>query len=645
MKPFQSLLACFSIVLTLVSTVSAQQPTGSGVTVNDPAEPLKWTPPQFFSRLTTPYVRKMIKPVNLADSSRLESLMRAGRIYLSLQDAIALALENNLDIEVARFGPLVADSDILRAQAGGLLRGVQTAVTQGPASVSSQVSGGATGGAGNNANNANANASASSGTVITQTGTAIPNFDPVLTSSLNWLHRSTPQSNTVTTGTNNLFFGSKNFNFGVQEGFVTGTTAAYSFNYQTFTSNNQLNNLNPSRQGAMTLSLSQHLLQGFGIAVNNRNIRIAKLNRQVSDLVFEQQVIATVSAVINLYWDLVSFNEDFRVKKQAVELAGKLYEDNKKQVEIGTLAKIEVTRAEAEVASREQDLTISETNVLQQEAVLKNALTRSGVATVAVYSARIVPTDSLRLADNEPIPPLQDLMDIAVLHRPELRQTRFNLETSRIGLAGSRSQLLPTLDVQAAFTNNALAGDPNYLRIGQPNFISPAPNLIGGFDTVLGQIFRRNYPDYSVGFQLNVPLRNRSAQADITRDSLTLRQAEIRERQQTNQVRVDVQTAQIGLVQSRSRFMAAQKTRVLQEQALDAEQKKYQLGASTIYFVIQAQRDLATAQGAGVTAMANYMRAKTQLELVTGQTLQAHSIKLDEAKLGSVARAADIPKP
>ena len=646
MKPFQPLLACFSIFLVLVPALSAQQPSGSGVSVvNDPAQPLKWTGPNALSRLTTPYQRRIVKPVNLADSSRLDALIRAGRIYLSLQDAIALVLENNLDIEVARFGPLVADSDILRSQSGGLLRGVQSAVTQGPASVSSQVTGGATGGAGNAANANAAGAGNTSGTVITQTGTTIPNFDPVLTSSLNWLHRSTPQSNTVTTGTNNLFFGSKNFNFGLQEGFVTGTNAAYSFNYQTFNSNNQLNNLNPSRQGAMTLSLSQHLLQGFGIAVNNRNIRIAKLNRQVSDLVFEQQVIVTVSAIVNLYWDLVSFNEDLKVKRQALELAKKLYEDNKKQVEIGTLAKIEVTRAEAEVASREQDLTISETNVLQQEAVLKNALTRNGAATVAVYSARIVPTDSLRLPDSEPIPPLQDLMDVALMRRPELKQTKINLETSRIGLSGSRSQLLPTLDVQAAFTNNALAGDPNYLRIGQPSFVLPAPNLIGGFDTVLGQIFRRNYPDYSVGFQLNVPLRNRSAQADYTRDSLTLRQAELRERQQMNQVRVDVQTAQIGLVQSRSRYMAAQKTRVLQEQALDAEQKKYQLGASTIYFVIQAQRDLATAQGAEVAAMANFMRAKTQLEFVTGQTLQAHSIKLDEAQMGSVARSPDIPKP
>ena len=632
MKPFQPLLSCFSVFLTLTPAILAQEPSRHGLAVNDPAEPLKWTPPHALSRLTAPYERKVFKKANMVDSNRLDSLIRAGQIYLSLQDAIALALENNLDIEVARYGPLVADADLLRAQSGATLRGVQTGVNQGPQSVSIQ---GATTGT-----LAVTAGPAASNTGSTAIGTAIPSFDPLLTTSMNWLHRSTPQSNIITSGVPELVTDLKNFTAGVQESWATGTSAAYTFNYLTNDSNNIRNTLNPSRQGLMTLSLSQHLLQGFGLAVNNRNIRIARLNRRVSDLVFEQQIIATVTSIVNLYWDLVSFEEDLKVKRQALELAKKLYEDNKKQVEIGTLAKIEVTRAEAEVASREQDLTISETNVLQQETVIKNALTRSGVATVAVYSAHIVPTDSLRLPDNEPIAPLQDLLDLALLHRPELKQTQLNIETNKIGLAGSRSQLLPTLDLQAAFTNNGLAG----LKNGTAP-TAPPDVLLGGFNSVLGQIFKGNYPDYTVGFQLNVPLRNRAAQADYTRDSLTLRQAELRERQQINQVRVDVQNAQIAQVQSRSRYLAALKTRVLQEQALDAEQKKYQLGASTIYFVIQAQRDLATAQGAEVTAMANYMHAKTQLELVTGQTLQAHNVKMDEAKLGSVARPPDIPRP
>ena len=476
MKPSQPLLACFSIFLILIPAAPAQQPTpppppppAPGIFVDekivDPSQPLRWTPPARLNKITRPYTRRIIQNIHTADSGRLDALIRAGQIYLSLQDAIALALENNLDIEVGRYGPLVADADLLRAQAGGTLRGVQTSVSQGPSSVSF-------GGATTGSLAVTALASAAS-TGSTATGSNIPSFDPILTTSMNWLHQSTPQSNTVTTGTNNLFFDSKNFNAGLQESWATGTTAAYAFNYQTIKSNNELNTLNPNHTGLMTLSFSQHLLQGFGLAVNNRNIRIARLNRKVSDLVFEQQLIATVTSVVNLYWDMVSFIEDLRVKRQALELAKKLYEDNKKQVEIGTLAKIEVTRAEAEMASREQDLTISETNVLQQETVLKNVLTRNGTANPAVLSAHVVPTDALRLTGNDPVPPLQDLMDIALQHRPELKQTRFNIETTEIGLAGSRSQLLPTLDLQALFTNNGLAGDPNYLRVGDPDSLAP----------------------------------------------------------------------------------------------------------------------------------------------------------------------------
>jgi outer membrane protein len=656
MKPFQPLLACLSILFVLLPVASAQPPqqlkqplpdplpAEIDPKLNDPGAPVAWRAPGLLGKIISPYQRKVIRNINMADSPRLEALIRAGSLYLSLQDAIALALENNLDIEVARYGPLVADADILRTQSGGGLRGVQTALSQGPTSVLSQVSTGPTGGAATTSTTSLTSAN-TQGTVIPQTGSPIPTFDPQLSASMNWAHKSDPENSVSTAGVENFYYGSKNFSAALTENWATGTNAAYSVVLQSFNTNNLVNQLGPFTQGAMTLSLSQHLLQGFGLAVNTRNIRIARLNRRVSDLVFEQQVIVTVSAVVNLYWDLVSFNEDLRVKRQSLALAQKLYEDNKKQVEIGTLAKIEVARAEAEMASREQDQTVSETNVLQQEAVLKNALTRSGAATPLVYSARITPTDSLRLNLDDPIPPLPELMDTALENRPELKQTRLSIETSRIGLSGSRSQLLPTLDLQAAITNNALAGDPNYLRVGQPGFVLPPTAFVGGFGEVLAQIFRRNYPDYSVGFQLNVPLRNRLAQADYARDSLTLRQTELRERQQMNQIRVDVQNAQIGLRQIRSQYLAARKTRQLQILALDAEQKKFQLGASTIYLVIQAQRDLATAEGGEVSALANYKRAQTQMELVTGQTLAAHSIRLDEARTGSVSRLPDIPRP
>jgi outer membrane protein len=625
LKPF---LAQFCVLLVLVPTASAQ-------------ERVNLEEPKYFKNFLSNYQTRYIPPINLTNSGRLDSLIRAGKIYLSLKDAVALALENNLDIELSRYGPEIAQVDLMRARAGGLLRGIPTAVAQGAASVQSQVTGGATGGAGGNRGQGDTTTANAGGTIITQTGVAVPILDPNVFWSYNINHRSSPQSNSVTVGTNALQFNSQSSAVGYQQNFLTGTQVVYSFNYSPFKSNNRLSDLNPSGSGSMGLQFTQPLLRGFGVAVNNRNIRIAKNDVRVSDLVFEQQVITTVSAIINLYWDLVAFGEDVKVKQQALQLAEKLYNDNKKQVEIGTLAPIEIVRAEAEVASRQQDLTVSETSVLQQETIIKNALSRTGTSSPSVSEARIVPTDSLRFDTTEPVQPIQDLVSLAMSSRPELKQIDINIENSKIGMEGNKSQMRPQLDVNGSFQNNALAGAANVLRANA----AADPFFIGGFGTALSQIFRRNFPDYGVGFTFSVPLRNRTAQADYIRESLNLRQNELRQRQQINQIRVDVQNALIGVTQARGRFLAAQKNRVLQEQTLDAEQKKYALGASTIFFVIQAQRDLATAQATEVSAMAAYSRAKVQMEFVTGQTLKANQVNIDEAKKGKVARVSTISVP
>jgi outer membrane protein TolC len=627
MSRLKPILAQFCVLLAIAPAIHAQ-------------ERVDLREPQLFRNFRSNYQTRYVPPPNLANTGRLDSLLRGGKIYLSLQDTIALALENNLDIEVARYGPEVAQVDLMRARAGGLLRGIPTAISAGPASVQSQVTGGATGGAGGNTGGGGGATSNAGGTIITQTGVAVPILDPNFFATYNLGHRSSPQSNSVTIGTNSLVFDNFGSSLGYQQAFLTGTQVTSAFNYSGFKSNNRLSDLNPSSTGSLSLQIVQPLLRGFGLAVNNRNIRIARNDMRVSDLVFEQQVITTVSAVVNLYWDLVSFNEDVKVRRQALALSEKLYSDNKKQVEIGTLAPIEIVRAEAEIASRQQDLTVSETSVLQQETIIKNALSRTGTSSPSVAEARIVPTDALRLSAEEPVQPIQDLVELAMTSRAELKQTEINIENTKIGMAGNKSQLRPQLDVTANFQNNALVGQANYLRAAA----IADPYFVGGFGNALAQIFRRNYPDYGVGFQLSVPLRNRSAQADYIRESLQLRQSEIRQRQQLNQIRVDVQNAQIGLTQARARYLAAQKNRTLQEQTLDAEQKKYALGASTIFFVIQAQRDLATAQAQEVSALASYSRSKVQMEFVTGQTLKANKVDIDEAKKGKVAHApATIP--
>jgi outer membrane protein len=632
MKTIRSYMALLCVLLLFVPALPAQQ----GASISMPSET-----GGFWDRLKRPYMPKEIAPIRLANSSRLDSLLRAGKLYLSLQDAIALAIENNLDVELQRYGPQISEASLMRAQAGGLLRGVPPTVQAGPASAQAQVTGGATGGAGGGGGAARGATGGgdTGGTIITATGTALQNLDPVFVSTFQTGHRTRPQSNTITTGLTALTFDSTSHSYGVSKSWLTGTTASFGWNNSGFRSNNPLSDINPSRSADFQLQVTQRLLQGFGTAVNNRNIRVARNNMRVSELQFKLQLIVTVTAITNLYWDLVAFNEDLKVKQQALLLAEKLYEDNKKQVEIGTLAPIEIVSAEAQVARRQQELTNAETAVLQQETILKNALSRTGVASPSVADARVIPTDRLRIDDTEKIQPVRDLFDTAMAKRPDLQQTRINIENAKIGLQGSKSQLLPSLDLQASLQNNALTGSVNTVPLrGVPINRSVDPFFVGGFGSALEQLFRRNFPDYAIGFQLNIPIRNRSARADMILDQLSIRQAEINEQKQINQLRVDIQNAVVALTQARARYQAAVKERVLQEQTLDAEQKKYALGASTVFFVIQYQRDLAQAQSNEVAALASYAKAKTDMYRVTGETLEINNIEVDEAMSGRVSR-------
>jgi outer membrane protein TolC len=608
------------------------------------------TPPQangaWHSRFTSRYTPRLVEPINLANSGRLEALLRAGRLYLSLNDAIALALENNLDVELQRYGPRIAEADLLRAQSGGVVRGVPTAISSGPSSAANLQTGGGggTGGGGAQGGGGGGDTGVGGATVLFS-GTQIPNLDETLFVNYNWGHRTLAQANSFSTGIPALVFSNNQLSMGVQKEWLYGTSLQMSYSQAIQQSNNLRAEINPFTSGFVNLQVSQPLLRGFSYAVNSRNIRIAKNNVKVSDLVFREQVIATVATVVNLYSDLVSFNEDVKVRRQALTLAEKLYNDNKKQVEIGTLAPISIVQAEAEVARSQQELTNAETQVLQQETILKNYVSKTGVMSPSLADARIVPTDRLTIPDVESIQPIQDLVAAAIERRPELAQTRYQVENAKISLEGSKNLLLPSLSVVGAAQNNGLAGQVNTLPIpdvGAGFSRNANPVFIGSLGSVWSQIFSRNYPDYSIGFQLTVPLRNRAAQADVVRDQLSLRQAELRQRQELNQIRVDVQNALIGLQQSRARFQAAQKSRILQEQNLDAEQKKYALGASTIFFVIQAQRDLAQAQAAEVSALSAYNRARVSLNRATGQILEVHNVSVDEAMKGRVARAPDV---
>jgi outer membrane protein len=582
----------------------------------------------FVGRITNPYRPADVAPPSLANSGRIESLLRGGNLYLSLQDTIALALENNLDIAIQRYAPLLAENAITTAQAGGAARTISTTITAGPNSASATgvnpspvaaVVTAAGGGGGNS-------------------GPSIPSLDPTLTGALNWAHNTTPQSSAFITGTNFLIQRQDIRNFGIQKGFLTGTTVSLGLNNTSVTSNNPRNDFNPSVSGALALTLTQRLLQGFGPGVNSRQIRIAKNNREVSDLTFKLQVQTTVAAIMNLYWDLVSFNENVRVAREAVASATKLWEDNKRQVEVGTLAPIEVTRAEAQIANAEQQLTLAQTRLLQQETILKTALSRTGVSSPSITSARIVPTDQIQIPPVEAISPVQDLMALALSSRAELASSRIQIRNQELNIQGTKNGLLPSVDLVLNLANNALAGQPSELIPPAGTVHANNPFFIGGYSTVLSQIFSRNFPNYALGFNLNIPLRNRVAQAQVINDELAYRQQQLQMQRLENQVRVDVQNALIALTQARAQYQAATKQRVLQAQTLDAEQKKLELGASTIYLVIQDQQALTQAESNEVAAKAAYAKAHVEMDRATGQVLTAHDISIDEAARGMVSR-------
>jgi outer membrane protein TolC len=580
--------------------------------------------------------KRQVSPVNLKNSSRLESLVRAGNLYLSAQDVIALVLENNVDIAIQRYGPFLAREVLRRAQGGGALRSVGVPINPGPVSVSlAGVSSNTTGLAEGSGVN-------SGGGIVIQLGPNPPSLDPYLFAYGSLSHSTSPESNLLLVGTTALTNDARYLQFGYGQSWLTGTSAQLTWSM----SHNLLNSpdylLNPSTSGYLDLYITQNLLQGFGIAVNNRNIRVAKNNLKVTNLQLKRQVIATVSAALNLYWDLVSFNEDVRIKEQALGTAQKLYDDNKKQVQIGTLSAIEVTRAAAEVSSSKEDLLIAQTNVAQQETILKNTLSRNTFGAAWLDEVHIVPVDHIEVPDKEDLKPANELVQEALQKRPEIEQTRINIESSLINLKGSKNGLLPTLQAFADFSNQALTGSVNSTYNGSSGPVDPY--FVGGLGNFASQIFRRNFPDYTVGFSLNIPFRNRVAQGDYVTDQLNLRQSELQLHRSISQVRVDVKNAVIGLQQARARYETAVAARKLAQEALEAEQNRFKFGVSTVSLVVQAQRDLAVDQSLEVQSMANYTHARAAFDDAVGQTLEVNHISLDEAETGHVARASALPE-
>jgi outer membrane protein len=603
-----------------------------------------------------PYEVKPVPPTNFQNSQRIFDLLRAGQLYLSLADAIALTLENNLDIELERYLPRIARTDIGRAEGGGLLRGLSLLVNEPPPGIGGPSGPLLTTLTASSTPAPVANTNFSDIALITQQqndlsvtdaiplspGPAIPQYDPTILGLVNWAHQSTPEFNPVLTGASNwLIANSLNGNVGWAQGFSTGTQLSVTLDNTRLTSNAARYTYNPILNSSLGLTITQPLLRGLGIELNRRYIHIAKNNGKIADLVFRQQVIDTVAGIARLYTDLVSLNEDVKVKREALLLAERLYEDNRNKVGQGSQAPIELTRAQAQVAANRQALISAEGLVEQQELIVKTAMTRGGLANSAIRAAHIIATDTLTVPETERMPPVEDLIAEALRARPDLAQAGIQVENSQISLKGSLNALRPELDVVGAMQNGGLSGDINPVGVA----LTPGATIYpGGYGTALGQIFRNNFPTYSVGLQLTLPLRNRVAQADAVRDELQVRQSQVRRQQFEDQIRLEVADAYVAMRQARAAYEAAVQSRILQEQSVRVEQKTFDVGLATNYLVIQYQTYLAQARSTEVAAKGAYVKAKVALDRATAGILEVNQVSIQDAQSGRVSRpSARIP--
>ena len=587
------------------------------------------------------YAPSEVPEPQLTNSPLLSQLIRDGKLYLSLKDAIRLALENNLDLAIARYNLPIANTDILRTKAGGIFRGVNAGVVQGtPGGGVGGFGAGAPGaGAGGTTSGAGGAGAGASGLVQSTlgTGTAVASYDPLIIGSVGAEHQTTPLANQQIYGVPLLQLNTGQANIGFTQAFPTGSSVSFEFNNGRQTTNSPFFNLSPVLNSMYRFSFQQQLLAGFGFGPNLRYLRIANNNKKISDIAFKDQVIATVTQIENIYWDLVSAYEQAQVNEQSLTFAQQSLDNAKKQLQLESIPEMDVMRAEAEVSKRDQDLTVARTSLQLQELLMKNALTKS-LDDPVLEAMPVVPTDRLQSTAAPANQAVQDLIARALHDRPELNETDFDLANRQISRKAARNALLPSLSLIAFYGGSGLAGplNPIYNIPGIPN-TSTVP---ADFPGALKNAFNNTAPDYYVGFNLNIPLRNRVAKADQYRSELEYRQAELRREQLKKQIRIEVRNAQYALEQTAARVGAARKARDLAQRTFEIMQKEQALGAGSTYQTMTAQRDLSEAELDLVTAMTVYEKAKVELDRATGSTLEHNGIEIQDAINGTLRNPA-----
>src|SRR5579872_163046 len=613
-------------------------------------------PHSAFPRILDPYKAQELAPLNLANSSRIDSLMRDGKIYLSIDDAVALTLENNLDIDIARYNLNIADTDYLRAKSGANVLGVNAGIVQ-------NTPGGGVGGLGGTVGSGTGGTTVAASGVGTGTnglvsstlglGAPIVSFDPVLTGTLQ-LDKDDTESVSVFSPIPIVGQNTYTANLAYTQGFQWGTSITAGFDNTHVTTNNPTSLLTPELGSNFQFRITQNLLQGFGAGPNLRFIRIAKNNREISDVAFRLQIITTVDQIENIYWDLVYAYENVRVQKESLTYAQKALDDSKQQAKVGTVPPIQVVSAQSTVSTDEQNLILAQNNLQLQELLMKNALSRS-IEDPVLAEADVVPTSTMEVPKEEAVVPTQDLINQAISHRAELIESRIDLNSRDLSSKAVRNALLPTLDAFAYYGGSGVGGNinpavpicsPTSSKFCYTPSTAPPPFQTAatvGYGSTLNQLVNSTAPDKGVGLTLNIPIRNREAQANQVRAELEYRQAQVRLHQLENQVRIEVRNAQFDVKQNRASVEAAQYAVDFARQTLDADQQKLKVGLTTTTAILQDASVLTTSESNLVSAKAAYEKSRVELDRATGLLLDHSNIDVADATRGQVTHEPSVP--
>jgi outer membrane protein TolC len=579
------------------------------------------------------YRGKTVPAPSMGNSPRLNSLVRDGKLYLSLREAIDLALENNLDIVIARYNLPIAQMDILRTKAGGVVRGVATGVvsnTPGGAAAGA----GAGSGAGGTSSGAGG-AGAGAGGLVSSTfgvGSNVSSYDPLIEAKVYNDHYTQLLTNRSVYGVPVYKLNENLGNVSYIESFPTGTYFEADWFNNRQTSNSPSNTLNPAWNTNVVVTFSQQLLAGFGTGPNLRYLRIAKTNQKIGDIAFKAQIIATVTQICDIYWDLVNAYDTEQVGERSVAFATETLDTSRKQLALQAIPEMDVLKAESEVATRQQDLTVARTNLELQELYMKNAITRSFDDPV-LQEMPVVPTDHLAAQIQPDTQPVQQSIADALKNRTELQQSALDLTNRELTRKSARNNLLPQLNVYGYYSGLGVGGTPNPEFVASGGIVS-APSGYGG---ALQDALNYSSPEYQVGFQLNMPLRNRQAKADQYRTELEYRQSQVLAEELKKNIVIEVRNARYAVEQGASRVTAAQQARDLAQRTLDIMQQEQKLGAGSNQQTLSSEHDLSVAESALVTAQTAYEKARIQLKYSTGSVLEEYGISIADAKTGVVA--------